>query len=166
MSSSVRYKFVENQTGVPLTVSNFAINTLTNTDGDDKQEKLIKRVITGADIGTAENQLGDPYGAILDIVPSTSTVLWFQVDVYRPESVVQQGTTFYNNINSDVTPLTIPAVPITLFQTTLGFGLGLDNTLRIADKAHDTASAITVGDIVIAKLITGTKTSTFDVMNP
>lgn len=166
MSSSIRYKFVENKTEVPLTVFNFSENTLNSTDGDDKQQRLIKRVITTADIGTAANQLGDPYGAILDVVPNTSTVLWFQIDVYRPESVAQQGTIFYNNVNSDVTPLTLTGDAQILTQSTLGFGLGLDNTLRIADKAEGTASAIAIGDVVIARVIIGTQTSTFDVMNP
>ncbi len=166
MTSTVRYKFVKNQTTTPLTISNFVSNCLINNDGDDRQERVIDRIITIADIGTNPGQLGDPFGAILDVIPITSTVLWFQVDVYRPEETTQQGMTIYNNYNSDVTPLSLSGAPEILTQSSLGFGLALDNTLRIADKAHNTDSAIAVGDRVIGKVYIGAKPPIYDVMSP
>ncbi len=166
MTSSVRYKYIENQTTAPLTINNFVSNCLINNDGDDKQVKVIKRIITVADIGGDPGELGDNYGAILDVIPITSTVLWFSAEVYRPQAGKIQGMTLYNNVNSDIQPLTLPAVPMTLTQTTLNFGLGLDNTLRISDKGWETAAALVVGDVVIAHVILGTKTSALDVMSP
>ena len=166
MTSSVRYKFIENNTVTPLTVDNFVSNCLINNDGDDKQVKFLKRIITDADIGNGAGQIGEPYGAILDVIPSTSTVLWFEINVYRPQTILQQGMTLYNNIDSDVTPLNLLDVPSNISQVSFNFGLGLDNTLRIADKGYATPSAIVAGDVVTATIILGTKTSAFDKMNP
>lgn len=166
MTSSVRYKYIKNTTATPLTVDNFVSSCLINSDGDDKQCKFVKRIITAADIGTNPGQIGEAYGAILDVIPITSNVLWFEANVFRPGTVIQQGMTLYNNIVSDITPLTIAATPTTITQTTLNFGIGLDNTLRIFDKGHDTASAIAIGDIVTAKIILGTTQFPSDVMNP
>ncbi len=164
--STVRYKFIKNQTTTPLTIDNFASNCMLKNDGDDRQEKFVKRVITIADIGGDPGELGDPYGAILDIIPPGYNVLWFQADVYRPGDVKQQGSTYYNNIVSDITPLSLPAVPATITQTTLNFLLGQDNSLRINDKGWQTASSIQEGDIITAKIIIGYSQFPTDVMNP
>ena len=61
MTSSVRYKYIKNTTATPLTVDNFVSNCLINSDGDDKQCKFVKRIITAADIGTNPGQIGDKY---------------------------------------------------------------------------------------------------------
>jgi len=166
MTSSVRYKYIKNTTATPLTVDNFVSNCLINSDGDDKQCKFVKRIITAADIGTNPGQIGESYGAILDLIPITSNVLWFEANVFRAGNVIQQGMTLYNNIVSDIDPLAIPATPANITQTTLNFGVGLDNSIRIHDKAQGTASAIASGDIVTAMIILGTTQFPSDVMNP
>ncbi|HQZ50069.1 MAG TPA: hypothetical protein PLF17_06080 [Chitinophagaceae bacterium] len=166
MTSSVRYKYVKNTTATPLTVDNFVSSCLINSDGDDKQCKFVKRIITAADIGTNPGQIGEAYGAILDLIPITSNVLWFEANVFRAGTVIQQGMTLYNNIVSDIDPLAIPATPANITQTTLNFGVGIDNSLRMHDKSQGTASAIAAGDIVTAIIILGTTQFSSDVMNP
>lgn len=166
MTSSVRYKYIKNTTATPLTVDNFVSSCLINSDGDDKQRKFVKRIITDADIGTNPDQIGHSYGAILDLIPMTSNVLWVEASVFRAGDVIQQGMTLYNNIVSDINPLTIAATPTNITQTTLNFGVGLDNSIRMHDKTQGTASAIASGDIVTATIILGTTQFPSDVMNP
>lgn len=150
MTSSVRYKYIKNTTATPLTVDNFVSSCLMNGDGDDKQRKIVKRIITAADIGTNPDQIGHSYGAILDLVPITSNVLWVHGNVFRPGTVPQEGTTFYDNIVS---------------ETMLNFGVGLDNSIRMHDKEEGTAFAVAAGDIVVATIILGTTQFPSDVMN-
>ena len=119
MTSSVRYKYIKNTTATPLTVDNFVSNCLINSDGDDKQCKFVKRIITAADIGTNPDQIGHSYGAILDLIPMTSNVLWVEASVFRAGTVTQQGMTLYNNIVSDIDPLAIPATPANPILSTL-----------------------------------------------
>lgn len=159
MTSSVRYKYVKNQTTEPLTADNFVSNCFVSNDGDDKQYKFVKRIVTAADIGTDPGQIGNVYGAILDMIPITSDVLWFEANVYRAVNIVNSMTP-YQNLDGD-----IPEYPAAT-QSQLLFGLGLDGSIRAIDKVQGTAAAIAIGDIITAKIIIGTRQFTSDVMNP
>ena len=156
MSSVIRYQFVNNpSTTGPLTVDKFTLNT----DGDDVQNKRVKRVLSAGDIGSNPGQVGDPYGAIVTIVPMTQTVLMVQGSVYRP-GVQQNGMTPYNPIDNQVEDVAPSLVAVEVL-----YGVGLDNTIRVIDKAHDTAP-LQVGDLIIVELTIGTRRNPLDVMNP
>jgi hypothetical protein len=155
MTSSVRYKHVENKLGVALTKSNFPYTT----DGDDKQFKVIKRIVADADVGVGAGQLGNALGAILDVIPSTVNVLWVLGFVHRPDAAVG-GVTPYINLIGKAFP-----IPTPLTQVNLEFALGLDNTIRAIDVGQGGTAAIISGDIITAILILGPKVDFDDTMN-
>lgn len=158
MTSSVRYKHVENTLGAVLTTSNFPYTT----DGDDKQFKVVKRIVKEADVGTAAGQLGHALGAILEVVPSTMNVLWILGFVHRPVTPVS-GVTPYENITGKIFPVGNPVTAIT--QVNVRTALGLDNTIRAIDVSQGTTAAIAAGDIITAVLMIGPKADFDDTMN-
>jgi hypothetical protein len=153
MTTSVRYKNVANTLGAAFTLDNFPFGS----DGDDKQLKIVKRIIAAADIGTGAGQIGNALGAIVDIIPPTTNVIWFQLFIFRPLAGVPVP---YKNLQGVVVT---PAVPVAQFQV-LGL-LGTDNTIRAIDAAQGGTAAIAAGDIITAFAIIGQKQDSADSMN-
>lgn len=153
MTATVRYKFIKNTTGQPLTVANFPYKT----DGDDKQYRFIRHILTAADIGTNPGQVGHLEGLILDLIPLNYNVIWFQVDIYRVDSVTTpEGTYIYDNVNNNV--VSAPD------ELNMVFGLAKNNCLIVYDKDHTGTSPIRAGDTLTALVILGTRVSPFDSM--
>lgn len=157
MSSTIRYQFVENTLGVAFTLDNFPYTS----DGDDRQIKQVKRVVSAADVGTGAGQLGHAAGAILAVVPATSNVLWASATVYRPVTPVANVGTPYQ----DMTGVTVPVVtPLTQMQ--LKVVLGADNTIRGIDgNASAGTSAVVAGDVIIVDMTLGAIQDSSDSMN-
>lgn len=151
MTTSARYKFVKNTLGVPFTTNNFP----SNNDGDDKKVRLVKRILTASDIGTAAGQVGHAQGAILDVVPSGSNVLMIEGSTYRrldavagfiPISLLDNGEV--GNGRADI-----------------AYALGTDNTIRLIDYAYVSDAAVAAGDIVMVRITIGSVTDSSDSMN-
>ncbi len=156
MTTTARYKFVENTLGAAFTLANFPYSN----DGDDKPFKVIKRAVVAADVGTGAGQLGHASGAIIDVIPATTNVLWALGFVSRPLAAVG-GMTPYKNMQGVTVPVVTP-----LTQMQLQIGLGTDNTIRGIDgNASAGTSAIATGDIITILLFTGSPIDPSDAMN-
>ena len=155
MTTSVRYKKVDNALGAALTLANFPYTN----DGDDRQLKFLKRTIAAADIGTAAGQIGHASGAIVDVCPPTTNVLWAQLFVFRPLTAVA-GAIPYKNLQGVTVPV---ATPLTQFQVQCL--LGTDNTIRAIDAAQGGTAAIAAGDVITALVLIGQKSDSTDSMN-
>lgn len=151
MTTSTRYKFVKNALGVPLTIANFPVTN----DGDDRQTKTVKRVLSAADIGTAAGQIGNASGCIVDVIPSGYNVLWVEGLTWRPLTAVG-GAKPYMLMDNNVIAATIVEIE---------YMLGLDNTIRAIDVGQGGGSALAIGDIITVKLTIGAAQDTLDSMN-
>lgn len=158
MTSTVRYKYVKNQTNQILTADNFVSSCMISNDGDDRQFKIVKRMVTAADIGTAVGQIGNYNGAILDVIQSGQNVLWVQCTICRGTMTNPNG---YDSIDNQVYPIPTPTI-----QTQLQFALYPENIIRVIDISEGTAAAIRDGDIITAFIVTGYPQLPSDVMNP
>jgi len=155
MTTAVRYKNVQNALGAAFTLTNFPYTN----DGDDRQLKFVKRTIVAADIGTAEGQIGHASGAIVDVIPPTTNVLWAELTAFRPLAAVS-GSIPYKNL----TWVTVPVVtPLTQFQVQCL--LGTDNTIRAVDASQGGTAAIAAGDVITGFVIIGQKSDSTDSMN-
>lgn len=155
MTTAVRYKNVENTLGAAFTLANFPYTN----DGDDRQLKFVKRTIVAADIGTGAGQIGHASGAIVDIAPPTTNVLWAQLFVFRPQAAVSSAIP-YKNLQG----VTVPVVtPLTQFQVQCL--LATDNTIRAIDAAQGGTAAIAAGDVITGLIIIGQKSVSTDSMN-
>lgn len=152
-----RYKFVKNATAGALTVANFPVTN----DGDDKQEKFVKHVLTANDIGTAAGQIGNTSGLILDVIPVSYNVLWFEIGVYRPTNV--GGINQYNDLQNQIGTID---VDLTFTSFEVLFWLATDNTLRVFDKSHASLDTpLVAGDIITARVFIGPPQDSRDYMN-
>ena len=156
MTTSVRYKFIQNTTGAALTTDTFQ----NQTDGDDKPLKMIRHPLVAADFGGGVGQIDNVGGLILDIMPINSNILWFDLDVFRPSVV--GGINQYNSVNNQLA--SINGVASTFEASEFVFWVAADNTLRIYDKSHTlTAPApLQIGDVIIARVTTGTRQNSLD----
>lgn len=157
MTSTVRYKFVKNKTTQPLTVDNFSSNCMLTNDGDDRQMKFVKRIITVADIGTDPGEIGHYQGAILDVIPPGCNVLWVQGSIFRGTESNPSG---YNMIDNQVNPIPDPTG-----ETDVQFALLADNSVHVIDISQGTPSAIRVNDTITAFIFIGYPQFSDDVMN-
>jgi hypothetical protein len=153
MTTSVRYKFTKNVTGAPLTIDNFP----NQTDGDDKPKKFLRRSLTADDIGTNPGQIGHVDGLILEVLPPSYNVLWFEVNPFRPANV--GGINQYNNIQNQVVTVNIN---LSTDSVELVFWVASDNTLRVFDKSHLNTAALLSGDVLTATVISGTRQNSLD----
>lgn len=160
MTSVVRYQNVENLLGVPFTAANFPFQT----DGDDRQEKVVKRVLAGADISTAAGGIGHALGAIIGMIPVTSNVLWVEGSVYRQGTTLSNGSIPYSKINGVIFPVASPVTSIT--QVNVQFYLGLDGTIRAIDLSQGTTAALVATDLIVVRLMMGANVDPLDKMNP
>jgi len=161
MASSFRYKYVQNSTAGALTIANFPVTN----DGDDKQEKFIRHVLSANDIGTGAGQVGHIDGLILDVIPVNYNVLWFDVATFRPTTA--NGISRYNPLDNQVEAVTYvdPDYEVEAFES--AFWLAADNTLRFYDKGHANANAhLIADDVLIVRLTIGSRQDTRDHMNP
>lgn len=151
MTTSVRYKFVNNSSGAVLSSTNFPVSN----DGDDRQVKFVKRVLTAIDIGTGAGKVGNAGGAIVDIIPNTYNVLWVEGHTYRPIAAVS-GAKPHVLIDNDF---------IVDAYAKISYTLGTDNTIIVTDLAQGTNAALAIGDIVTVKVIIGSVSDALDSMN-
>lgn len=154
MVTSVRYKFVQNTTGAALTTSNFP----NQTDGDDKQSKIIRHPLVAADFGGGAGQIDNAGGLILDILPINYNVLLFEVSVYRPSNV--GGVIQYNSLDNQLA--SIDFVAHTFDTTEVFFWVDSENSLRVVDKGHAGDGALQVGDFIVGKVVMGTRQNPLD----
>ena len=158
MLGTIRYKFVKNKTGLPLTVENFKdIN-----DGNDKQFKIVNRLIGAGDIGVDPGQTGHPDGAILDFIPS-GNVLFAEVSVFRPLLKTPGGMTPYNNMDNQVYDELDLDNKILSFEIQFGL-MPSDNTIRIIDKKYGTFFELNEDDTVFSKIYFGESEDQLDSM--
>lgn len=151
MTTTVRYKFVENTTGNAFTKESF----LDLTDGEDRQLRIIKRVLSADDIGEQPGETGHDYGAIVDVIPSNYNVLWFQGTIYRKNGAIQ-GSTLYNPVDNQYNSDDVSSFEAEYF-------LGTDNTLRVRSVDDDLPCFI--GDVVTFFVILGPRTNPNDKVN-
>lgn len=144
MTSSVRYKFIKNSTVAPLTFANFPVLN----DGDDKQIKIVKHVLTANDIGTAAGQVGHSEGLILDIIPLNFNVLWIQGISYRQGATTAGGT--HRRFLMDNATIGGDVADIQ-------YGQNPDGSIRVIDIGQATAANLQQDDIVTAMVIIGIK---------
>jgi len=156
MTTSVRYKFVQNATGAALTAATFP----NQTDGDDKQSKMIRHPLVAADFGGGAGQIDNTGGLILDVMPINYNILWFDLDVFRPTNV--GGINQYNSISNQL--VSIDGVANTFEASEFVFWVAADNTLRIYDKSNAlTAPApLQIGDVIVAHVVMGTRQNSLD----
>lgn len=152
MTSSVRYKYVNNLTANPYSSSSFPAQT----DGDDKQFKFVRRVLGAADVGGTVGKTRDPLGAILDVIPPYYNVLWIQGITYRPSAQIVGNIRGYYTLDS----ATIGGHAVNII-----YALNSDNTIRVIDDATDAAAYLAEGDVVTANIILGKQVDSNDVMN-
>lgn len=144
MVTSVRYKFIQNSTNAALTFANFPVLT----DGDDKQIKIVKHVLTDSDIGTGAGQTGHDEGLILDIIPLNLNVLWIQGLSYRISGTTAGGTHRRFLMDNATVGANIADIE---------YGRNSDGSIRVIDIGHATDANLQSGDIVTAMIITGPK---------
>jgi hypothetical protein len=153
MTASVRYKFIRNTTGVPITATNFPYQT----DGDDKLYRFIRHKVTAADIGVNPGQLGHVEGMILDSIPINYNILWFQVNIFRVNNILTPaGMYTYNNVENQIIN-----DPDSLEMT---FGVAKNNCIMVQDKGNAGSSPITASDILTALVIIGPRGNPLDSM--
>lgn len=160
MTTTVRYQFINGQ-AVPTVVANFP----SNNDGDDKQEKIIRRVITAGDIGTTIGLIGyvgsgttNP-GALVGIIPQGQIVLSLEWHLQRPSSVAINGMTEYTNIEAIRPNMAEPDF------VNIRVGVATDNTIRVRDTVPNADGAVIAGDILIVRVILGQRENALDVLN-
>lgn len=161
MASSFRYKYVQNSTAAALTLANFPVTN----DGDDKQEKFIRHVLTADDIGVDPGEIGNAGGLILDVIPVNYNVLWFDVTTFRPTA--GGGINRYNCLDNQVVGVTFddPDYVVESYET--AFWVAADNTLRVQDRGIANPTAfLAAGDVLIGRLVIGSAQDTRDHMNP
>ncbi len=151
MTTSVRYKFVNNTSGAVLSTTNFPVNN----DGDDRQVKFVKRVLSAIDIGTGAGKVGNAGGAIVDIISNNYNVLWVEGLTYRPIAAVS-GAKPYVLIDNDF---------IVDEYAKISYTLGINNTIIVTDLAQGTNAALAIGDIVTLKVTLGSVSDKNDSMN-
>jgi hypothetical protein len=151
MTTSTRYKFVKNALGVPFTVSNFPVSN----DGDDRQVKQVKRVLSAIDIGVSTGKVGHPAGAIVDVIPNSSNVLFVKGLTYRPGAAVDGFIPLILMDNN-----TIGAA-----IAEINYALGTDNTIRVLDYGQGGDAALAIGDIVFVEVTLGATIDSLDSMN-
>lgn len=152
MSSSFRYQYVQNATGAAITDPN-AFPVL--TDGDDKQTKFIKHVLSAADIGNGVGQTGHAAGLILAVLPKNYDVRWIQGLSYRP--TLTGGINQYQLIDNATVAGPSNIKPV--------YELYSDGTIRVVDSNYATAAArLAAGDVITAMVVIGTKQDIRDVM--
>lgn len=160
-----RYKYVQNSTDAGLTIANFPVTN----DGDNKQPKTIRRILTEEDIGTDPGQIGHTSGLILDVIPVNYNVLWFDVRTYKPVLVgVNPNEIYtYNLLDNQVVAVTFDDPDYEIESYEITFWLAKDNTLRVFDKGHlNPVAALVEGDHIVGNIIIGQPQDTRDKMNP
>jgi len=149
MSSSLRYKFVKNTTGAVITDP----TVFSGPDGDNKQEKLIRRVLVTGDIGNAAGQVGEAAGLIVDTLPKGYNVLWIQGLCYRPNA---SAYTLLDNFTG--------AGPLLV---TLAYKINTtDNTVRVINTSYAAGAGarLAVDDVVTIRLVMGKQENSADVL--
>lgn len=149
MASSLRYKFVKNTTGVVITDP----TVFSSSDGDNKQEKLIRHVLATGDIGSAAGQVGEAAGLIVDTLPKGYNVLWIQGLCYRPAA---SAYTLLDNFTGTGPLLVTLAYKI---NTT-------DNTIRVINTSWGLGAGarLVAGDVVTIRLAMGKQENSADVL--
>lgn len=155
MTTTVRYQYVENTLGAAFTLDNFPYTS----DGDDKQVKVVRRIVAAADLGTAAGQLRHASGAIACVVPATSNVLMVEASVQRPVTAIGNMIP-YKNITGIVSPIPTPTA-----QLDVRVALGEDNTIRIIDAGASAGVQLATDDVVIVKLTLGPRENSSDDLN-
>lgn len=160
MASSFRYKYVQNSTAGALTRANFPVVN----DGDDKQEKFIRHVLSRNDIGVGAGQIGNAGGLILDVIPANYNVLWFDVTTFRPTA--GGGINRYNCLDNQVVSVTFDDPDYVVESYEVAFWVAADNTLRVQDRGIANPTAILqFGDVLIGRLVIGSAQDSRDYMN-
>jgi len=143
MTSSIRYKFIKNDTVAPFTLSTFP----GLSDGDDKQVKFVRHVLTATDIGNAPGQTGHANGLILDFVNLNYNILWVNGATFRPT----------NKIDGIQFMLLVDNGAFNGDEANIQYGVGADGSIRVEDVGYGTGAALLADDVVTAIVIIGPK---------
>lgn len=141
MTATVRYKSVLNTTGEVLYPGD-----IPTKDGDDKQFRIVRRVLAAADIGDEEGQTQhNPDGALVCAISLTENVLSVTGRTYR-NGVLIDGTVFGGAAHVNIT------------QSAIRYFVSDGATLRhirVRDLGTVAQTQIAAGDVIVVELITG-----------
>jgi hypothetical protein len=152
MTSAVRYKTVLNATGAALTVSGV---TNSNSDGIDKQQRVVKRVYAAADIGTGAGQTRNAGGCIIDVLPTGTNVLMFEAITYYVGSDADE--TYIEILdNRTIGSVDEPLQPSTVVgRSYLAYALDTSGVMRVYDGGEGAGCIIALNTFTVIKYTIG-----------
>jgi hypothetical protein len=152
--SSIRYKFVNNVTGLPFTIENFP----SIGDGDDRLQRVVRRTLDVGDIGTDPGQTGHELGCIVDIIPKSYNVLSIQGVTLRELESVELMSPYYA-IDGKI--LHVDGENI----CNVAYGVDKNNAIRVIDIGYAGDSKLAADDSVIVTVTIGNRLNSLDVLN-
>jgi len=159
MLGTIRYKNVRNTTGAVFTASNFS----DFTDGEDRQIKHVRRVLSEIDIGEDDGKTQSENGVILTVFIPNHNILWVDITVTRPvqgEKVL--GGQVYSVISNGI------AFPIPNPQNFFNISWCVDsnNCLRLFDQGIAEEVQLKENDVINCIITLGEPSNSFDRINP
>jgi hypothetical protein len=167
MPTDIRYKFTKNTTGAAIETATAFVAENTSSDGDGKQRKVVRRILTAADIGTDEGQVGHANGLIVDVIPKTYNILFVQLLVWRKSSsdVGTTGMYTYDLVQNQM----FHSGGAVTGETLVVHGvMPSDNSIRVIDKDPNSAVVgvkLEEGDVIIADIFLGQAEDPLDLIN-